>query len=229
VKPHRPRLVLADDHRLLVEALREMLSRHFEVVGAAYAGDELLTLLRSTPADCLLLDLSLPGRSGIDLLPDIRALRPDLRVVVLTMHVDRILAEAAFAGGALGFVPKDSGMDEVETALTEALAGRRYLSPRVPKITHRVGMDAVHLAISRLTPRQQEILGYLADGLSSHEIGERIGLSANSITFHRGRLRKVLGLASEFELVRYAILMRLAASEEAANNDPDPRRGRGHN
>jgi DNA-binding NarL/FixJ family response regulator len=217
VKAHKPRLLLADDHRLLVEALREMLSKHFDVVGAAYSGEELLTLLRSQQADCLLLDLSLPGRSGIDLLPDIRALSPDLRVVILTMHVDRILAEAAFAAGALGFVPKDSGMDEVEKALAEALAGRRYLSPRVPKITHRVGMDAAHLALSRLTPRQQEILGFLAEGLSSQEMGARVGLSANSITFHRSRLRKVLGLASEFELVRYAILMRLAESED----DPD--------
>lgn len=215
MKRGKPRLVLADDHRLLVEALRAMLTGHFDVVGTAGDGEELLALLRSTPADCLLLDLSLPGRSGIDLLPDIRAARPDVCVVILTMHVDRILAEAAFAGGALGFVPKDSGMDEVEKALTEALAGRRYLSPRVPKITHRVGMGSAHLAVSRLTPRQQEILGFLADGLSSHEIADRIGLSANSVTFHRSRLRKVLGLASEFELVRYAILMRLAASEDA--------------
>lgn len=219
MKARKPRLALADDHRLLVEAVRAMLSRHFDVVGAAYTGEELLALLRSTPADCLLLDLSLPGRSGIDLLPDIRAARPDLRVVILTMHVDRILAETAFAGGALGFVPKDSGMDEVETALTEALAGRRYLSPRVPKISHHVGLDAVHLAFSRLTPRQQEILGFLADGLPSHEIGERLGLSANSITFHRQRLRKVLGLTSEFELVRYAIVMRLAASAEDGDDD----------
>jgi DNA-binding NarL/FixJ family response regulator len=219
VKAHKPRLVLADDHRLLVEALRAMLTRKFDVVGTAGDGEELLALLRSTPADCLLLDLSLPGRSGLDLLPDIHAVRPDLRVVILTMHVDRILAEAAFAGGALGFVPKDSGMDEVEKALTEVLAGRRYLSPSVPKITHRLGMDAAHQAISRLTPRQQEILGFLADGLSSQEIADRIGLSANSVTFHRSRLRKVLGLESEFELVRYAILMRLAATEEEAGKE----------
>lgn len=228
MKPHKPRLMLADDHRLLVEAMREMLSRQFDVVGAAYSGEELLTLLKSTRADCLLLDLSLPGRSGIDLLPDLRALSPDLRVVILTMHVDRILAEAAFAGGALGFVPKDSGMDEVEKALTEALAGRRYLSPRVPKITHRVGMTSAHLAISRLTPRQQEILGFLAEGLSSQEIADRIGLSANSITFHRSRLRKVLGLASEFELVRYAILMRLAASQDESDAGGETPQGQKH-
>ena len=192
-----------------------MLGRQFDIVGVAYAGDELLGLLRSTPADCLLLDLSFPGRSGLDILPDIQALQPDLRIVVLTMHVDRILAEAALAAGALGFVPKDSGMEEVEMALTEALAGRRYLSPRIPKFTHGVGLDATHLSLSRLTPRQQEILRLLGQGKTSGEIGDSIGVTESTITFHRARIRKLLGLSSEWEMARFAILLHLAAAEEA--------------
>jgi len=215
VKHPRPRLVIADDHRLLVQGLQKMLTRRFEIVGVAYAGDELLELLRTTPADCLLLDLSFPGRSGLDILPDIQALQPDLRIVVLTMHIDRILAEAALAAGALGFVPKDSGMEEVEKALTEALAGRRYLSPRVPKFTHGVGLDATHLSLSRLTPRQQEILRQLGQGKSSAEIGDSLGLSENTITFHRARIRKILGLSSEWEMARFAILLHLSAAENA--------------
>jgi len=217
VKHHRPRLVIADDHRLLVQGLQKMLGRRFDIVGVAYAGDELLELLRTTPADCLLLDLSFPGRSGLDVLPDIQALQPDLRIVVLTMHVDRILAEAAFAAGALGFVPKDSGMEEVERALAEALAGRRYLSPRVPKFTHGVGLDATHLSLSRLTPRQQEILRLLGQGKTSAEIGDSLGLSENTITFHRARIRKILGLSSEWEMARFAILLHLAAAEDASH------------
>jgi len=192
-----------------------MLGRQFDIVGVAYAGDELLGLLRSTPADCLLLDLSFPGRSGLDILPDIQALQPDLRIVVLTMHVDRILAEAALAAGALGFVPKDSGMEEVEMALTEALAGRRYLSPRIPKFTHGVGLDATHLSLSRLTSRQQEILRLLGQGKTSGEIGDSIGVTESTITFHRARIRKLLGLSSEWEMARFAILLHLAAAEEA--------------
>jgi DNA-binding NarL/FixJ family response regulator len=209
--------VIADDHRLLVQGLQKMLGRRFDIVGVAYAGDELLELLRTTPADCLLLDLSFPGRSGLDVLPDIQALQPDLRIVVLTMHVDRILAEAAFAAGALGFVPKDSGMEEVERALAEALAGRRYLSPRVPKFTHGVGLDATHLSLSRLTPRQQEILRLLGQGKTSAEIGDSLGLSENTITFHRARIRKILGLSSEWEMARFAILLHLAAAEDASH------------
>jgi DNA-binding NarL/FixJ family response regulator len=211
--PSKPRLIVVDDHRLLVEALREMLGPHFEIVGTAYAGDELLAMLPTTPADCMLLDLSLPGRSGLELLGDIRRLQPGIQVVVLTMHVDRVLADAAFAAGASGFVPKDSGMAEVALALHEALAGRRYLSDRVPKVTHRLGPEAKHLALSRLTPRQQEILGLLAEGMSSAQIGMHLGLSTSAITFHRQRIRKLLGLASEWELVRYAILVSLAQDE----------------
>ena len=215
MRHQRPRLVIADDHRLLVQGLQKMLGKRFHIVGVAYAGDELLGLLRNTTADCLLLDLSFPGRSGLDILPDIQALQPDLRIVVLTMHVDRILAEAALAAGALGFVPKDSGMEEVETALTEALAGRRYLSPRIPKLTHSLGLDATHLSLSRLTPRQQDILRLLGQGKTSAEIGDCLGLSENTITFHRASIRKILGLSSEWEMARFAILLRLSAAENA--------------
>jgi DNA-binding NarL/FixJ family response regulator len=218
----RPRLILADDHRLLVQGLQQMLGRRFEIVGVAYAGDELLALLRRTAADALVLDLSLPGRSGLDLLPDIRTVQPGLRVLVLTMHADRVLADAALGAGATGFVPKDSSMEEVELALREVLAGRRYVSPRVPKSSHRVGLDALHASLARLTPRQQTIVKLLGQGKTSAEIGEELGLSESTITFHRVRIRKVLGLSTEWELVRHAILVHLASS-----GDEDPRGTRG--
>ncbi len=220
MKARRPRLILADDHRLLVQGLKEMLGARYEIAGVAYDGEALLALLKTTPADCLLLDLSFPGRSGIEILPEVRRIQPDLKVLVLTMHVDRILAEASLASGALGFVPKDSGMEELETALTTVLAGRRFLSPRVPKTSHRMGLDAAHLSLSRLTPRQQEILRLLGEGRSSAEIGERFGLSTSAITWHRAHIRKALGLTSEWELARFAILVHLATGEEEAGGPP---------
>jgi DNA-binding NarL/FixJ family response regulator len=210
VKRERARLVIADDHRLVVQGLEQLLGKRYDIVGVAYAGDELLKLLQRTPADALLLDLSLPGRSGLDILPDIRALQPDLTVLVLTMHADRVLAEASLAAGALGFVPKDAGMEELQLALTEVLAGRRYVSPRVPKSSHRVGLDALHASLARLTERQQTILRLLGQGLTSAEIGDKLGLSENTITFHRKRIRTILGLTSEWELTRQAILVHLA-------------------
>ena len=215
MKRGRARLVIADDHRMVVQGLEHMLSDRYDIAGVAYAGDELLALLRRTPADVVLLDLSLPGRSGLDILPDIRALQPALKVLVLTMHADRVLAEAAIAAGALGFVPKDAGMEELKLALTEVLAGRRYVSPRVPKSSHRMALDALHASLAKLTERQQTILRLLGQGLSSAEIGERLGLSENTITFHRKRIRAVLGLSSEWELTRQAILVHLATGNDA--------------
>lgn len=222
MKRDRPRLLIADDHRLLVQGLQELLGRHFDVAGVAYDGDGLLELLRTTAADALILDLSLPGRSGIDLLPDIRRAKPDLRILVLTMHADRILAEAVLAGGALGFVPKDAGMEEVEKGLGEVLAGRRYVSPRVPKHSGRVALDAMHASLAKLTPRQQRILKLVGEGKTSAEIGERLGVSEATITFHRHNIRKALGLSSEWALLRHALLVHLAAS---ADEDP-PAEGR---
>lgn len=212
----RPRLVIVDDHRLVVEGLKQMLGKRYDVVGVAYAGDELLELLRRTPADGLLLDLSLPGRGGLELLPEIRALQPALRVLVLTMHVDRILADAALAAGATGFVPKDAGMDELERALASVLAGKRFLSERVPRTSHRLGPDAVHASLARLTPRQQSILRLIGKGRTSAEIAAKLGLTESTITFHRQRIRRLLGLASEWELVRHAILVEVASREQRA-------------
>jgi len=219
VKRERARLVIADDHRMVVQGLEQMLGDRYDIAGVAYAGDELLALLERTPADVVLLDLSLPGRSGLDILPDIRALQPAVKVLVLTMHADRVLAEAALAAGALGFVPKDAGMEELKLALTEVLAGRRYVSPRVPKSSHRMALDALHASLAKLTERQQTILRLLGQGLSSAEIGEKLGLSENTITFHRKRIRAVLGLTSEWELTRQAILVHLATTPDA----PKPR------
>jgi len=212
----RLRLVIADDHRVVVQGLQQLLGGRFDIVGVAYAGDELLTLLETTPSDGLLLDLSLPGRNGLDILPEIRALQPDLKVLVLTMHADRVLAEASVAAGALGFVPKDAGMEELELALEQVLKGRRYVSPRVPKSSHKVALDAMHASLARLTERQQTILRLLGQGLSSAEIGQKLGISENTITFHRRRIRAILGLATEWELMRQAILVHLAMDGEDA-------------
>lgn len=209
----RPRLIIADDHPLLVEGLRTVLGAHFEVVAVAHSGTELLALLPTTDADCLLLDLGLPGHNGLELMPDIRALRPGLRVLVVTMHLDRVLADAVLHAGAHGFVPKDSGMDELEDAIRTVLAGRRYLSARVPPITNRVGLGAIHAGFARLTPRQQEIIRLIGQGKTTAEIARLLGLGPRTVTFHRANIRKVLGIGSEWGLLRYAILMQVSEVE----------------
>ena len=205
--PRRPTLVLADDHPLMVEGLRSMLQPRFDIVATANTGAELLVLLQTLSPDGLLLDLSLPDQNGLELLPHITHLRPKLRILIVTMHLDRVLADAAFRAGAHGFIPKDSGIDELEIAVQAILDGRRYVSPRVPKHSHRMNLAARHLGLSRLTERQQEILRLIGDGKTTPQIAEILGLSERTVSFHRGNIRRILGIDSEWGLVRYAIMI----------------------
>ncbi len=202
----RARLIIADDHLMVVEGLRRALEPTFTIAAVAHSGNDLLALLPTTEADCLLLDMGMPDRNGLDLMPDIRALRPGLKVLVVTMHLDRVLAETVLHAGAHGFVPKDSGVDELEEAIRTVLAGERYLSPRVPRTSNRLGLGAMHPGMAQLTPRQHEIVRLLGLGRSSAEIAQALGLTERSIQFHRANIRKTLGLSSEFELTRHAIL-----------------------
>lgn len=208
----RPRLILADDHHLLVESLRSSLATRFTIAAVAHDGDALLALLPHTEAECLLLDISLPGRNGLELIPEVRRHRPGLKVLVVTMHVNRELAEAALHTGANGFIPKDSGLDELEAAINAVLAGERYLSPRIPPHGKAVGLAATHPALSKLTPRQQEIVQLIGDGRSSAEIAATLGLSERTVGYHRSNIRRVLGIDSDQGLARQAVLFRLSGT-----------------
>lgn len=225
----RPRLVIADDHPIVVQGLRQIVRRHFDIVGVAYGGDELLRLLKAVAADVLLLDLSLPGRNGLELLPDILALQPGLRVLVVTMHVDRVAADAALAAGAMGFVPKQCDRAELLGAIRAVLDGRRYVSPQVPKHTARAPLDSVHPALANLTPRQQAVVRLIGKGKRSAEIAEQLGITESAVTFHRHATRKALGLDDEWALTRFAILMQLAEGdaecEKASGRGGPARRG----
>ena len=120
-----PRLLIADDHEMFAEGLRRVLQPAFHTVGIAGTGDALMQLLHRMTPDCVLLDLSLPGRSGLDVLPELHRRYPTLPVLVVTMHADRAIASAALAAGALGFVPTESGVEEPKVAIRAVLAGRQ--------------------------------------------------------------------------------------------------------
>lgn len=208
----RPRLILADDHRLVIEALRVSLAEDFTISGVAYDGGELLKLLEKQDTDVILLDLDFPGKNGLELLPTIRRRRPDAKVIVLTMHVDRGLAEACIKAGAHGFVPKEADFIELTMAIQEVLEGRRYVSSRVPKSTHRLSLEADHIALQRLTPRQQEVLLAIGEGQTPVQISRTLHVSPSTVTFHRQNLMKILGFEDEGALVQYAVLVRTGAS-----------------
>lgn len=218
----KPRLILVDDHRMFVDSLRESLAAAYDVVAVAYDGASLLKLLETRSADCLLLDLQLPDRNGIGLIPDILSLRPALRILIVTMFVDRCLADAALAAGAHGFIPKDGSREELEKAIADVLAGLRHISPRVPKTSHRTSLEALHPAAARLTPRQQEVFRLLGDGKHEAEIARAIGISAATVTFHKLQIGKALGITTRSELVRFAVLVRSCVQDAAKDSSSGP-------
>lgn len=213
------RLIIADDHHLVVEALRSALSTRYEIVAVAYDATEVLSAVATTPADCLLLDLSLPGQNGLELLPHVKRIAPALPVIVVTMHLDRAVAETAMQGGARGFVPKDSGLEELQEAITTVLAGGVHLSPRLPPTTNRMALRAAHAGLAQLTPRQHEIVRLIAEGRTSPEIARWLGLSNRTVAFHRTNIRSKLGIDSERGLLRFALLTRMSDDEERARED----------
>lgn len=207
-------IAVADDHELFARGLVALLAPHHEVSGVAHSGHELLELLHRTTTECVLLDLSMPGQSGLEVLSELRREWPELRIIVLTMHIDRNLANAALSLGADGYVPKDADLGELLLSIDEAFAGRRYVSPRIPSHSERTGLLAHHPSLASLTPRQQQILFLLGEGMSSAAIAEKVGLTLSTITFHRASLRRKLGIDSELGLHRLAVLLRTGLPED---------------
>jgi DNA-binding NarL/FixJ family response regulator len=212
----RRSLALADDHELVARGLATLLAPHHDIAGVAHSGAELLGLLSRHRIDCVLLDLSMPRQSGLDVLPELRRRWPELKILILTMHVDRELVETTMSLGADGYLPKDAALPELLGAIDAVTAGSHYISPLIPKHTERTSLHALHPALCSLTPQQQRILFLLGEGLSSAAIGKAVGLSENTITFHRANLRRKLGIESELGLYRFAVLMRTMVAEPEA-------------
>ena len=203
----RIRLLLADDHHLVLQGLTLGLQDEFEIIGQVGTGTEAVRECRRQKPDVLLLDLGLPDKSGLDVITDLHEKTPEVRIVVVTMYIDRVLAEACLRMGALAFVPKDAGFAELRSAIHEALAGRQYISRLLPETTTRHFPGELRLRLELLTPRQRDIVRMLGQGKSTAGIAARLNVSAAAITFHRGRIRKILKLKSEWDLMRFALLV----------------------
>lgn len=212
-------LVLVDDHDLVARGLATLLAPHHDILAVVHSGVELfacLGKLSPLPAG-VLLDISMPGQSGLDVLPELIRRWPRLKVLMLTMHTDRVLAEAAMGLGAAGYVPKDVGLPELLGAIDTICSGLQYLSPLIPKHTERTGLQALHPALASLSPRQEQILLLLGEGCSSATIAKEVGLSESTIAFHRANLRRKLGIESELGLHRFAVLMRTTLTEKTTS------------
>ncbi|HSN13893.1 MAG TPA: response regulator transcription factor [Anaeromyxobacteraceae bacterium] len=205
----RRRLLLVEDHEVVAEGLRALLAPTYEILGPIRDGTEVLGVIRRDRPDAVLLDISLPGRNGIDLLPELHEEFPRLPVVVLTGSADFLVGRTAMVLGALGFLAKDCGIEEIDLALRSALAGRKYLSPRVPPPPRSVNVADLPPSVADLTPRQLQLLRLIGEGMETDAIAQTLGLSSHTIHFHRRNLRRVLGIDSESGLARVATMFKV--------------------
>ena len=197
----RPRVLVVDDHEVVAAGLTALLSPKYEVVGPVRDGGKVLDAVKQLRPDAVLLDLSLPTISGMELLPQIRKDHHDLPVVVLTGSAEYLTGRAALVLGALGFLPKDSGIDELDLALRTALQGKQYLSPRVPPPPSWSHPSPLPGRLQRLTPRQFTILKAMGTGRTREDLATEFGVSLHTMNFHLRNLRALLGVETDAELV----------------------------
>ncbi len=204
----RPRLIIAEDHALVAAGLRAMLEPAHEVVEIVANGMDVVAVVERLRPDLVLLDISLPGRSGMEVGRELAELKPKVPFVMLTMHADPIYADEAIALGASGFVLKMAGPEELRFAIARALEGKVYVTPRLVAAaegdTAPASLDA-DSSVAALTSRQQQILRLIAKGWSLKDIADDLGIHVRSVEFHRNRIRQTLGLTSTAALVRYAL------------------------
>lgn len=198
---NRPRLLLADDHRIVVEGLKRLLEERFELVGVVEDGRTLVAEARRLRPDVIVADVSMPALNGIEALARIRQEDPAARVVILSMHQNPAYARRALAAGAAAYVVKHAAPAELVLAIDAALRGGTFVSPSLA----RAVMEAPATEEQPLTTRQREILVLLAEGLSAKQVAMRLSISARTVEFHKYQIMREHGLQSSAELVHFAI------------------------
>ena len=198
-----PRVLLADDHRLLLEAFEKLLAGECEIVGQVADGRELLTAAENLKPDVIVLDISMPLLNGLDAGRQIKAKLRDVRLVFLTMNEDAFVAAEAFRAGASAYLLKRSEVSELGAAIRAVMQGRSYVTPLVADgLVQALMKDPVP---DQLTPRQREVLQLLAEGRSMKQVGSVLNLAPRTIAFHKYQMMKQLNVKTTAELVQYAV------------------------
>ncbi|HEX5865349.1 MAG TPA: response regulator transcription factor [Casimicrobiaceae bacterium] len=201
----RPRILLADDHRIVAEALKSLLEQEFELVAVVEDGRQLVETARRLRPDVIVADITMPHLNGIDALVQLRKDNPAVRVVFLTMHKDAAYARRALDAGARGYVLKHSAQAELFLAVRAALDGKTFVTPTLAaEVFDDMKISPTDPAAA-LTPRQREILQLFAEGCSAKEIGSQLDISPRTVEFHKYQLMDSLKLQSSAELIHFAI------------------------
>jgi DNA-binding NarL/FixJ family response regulator len=195
----RPRVLLADDHRIVLEGLRNLLEDKFEVVGMVGDGRALVHEAKELDPDVIVVDISMPLLNGIEAVQQIQKAGSRAKIIFLTMHPDITYATRAYEAGASGYILKHSAPSELITAIRDALQGKVYFSSQISPARPGTG------SLTRLTPRQREVLQLIAEGKSAKEIASILNISPRTAEFHKYRIMQELNLSTNAELVQFAI------------------------
>lgn len=206
MKKHR--ILLADDHKIVLEGLRSLLEPEFELVGMAEDGRTLLRMAENLEPDVVVADISMPRLNGIEAARQIKKLKPDIKIVFLTMHPDVNYAARAFEVGASGYVLKHSAPSELVMAIHAAIKGQIYVTPAIAGEliqSYKQGDHFQQDSAGKLTARQKEVLQLLAEGHSTKEIADILCISPRTVEFHKYKMMEQLNVKTSAQLIGYAI------------------------
>jgi DNA-binding NarL/FixJ family response regulator len=203
----RPRVLLADDHRLLREAFTHLLQTGCEVVGAVADGRALLDAAQDLCPDVVVLDIAMPVLNGLDAARQLKRLMPAVKVIFLTVNEDPDLAAEAFRAGASGYLLKNSAASELLQAIDEVFQGRSYITPLATRglVGTFLQEPGLEKKPGELSLRQREVLQLLAEGRTMKEIGRTLNITARTVAFHKYSMMHELGIKTSAELVQFAV------------------------
>lgn len=202
----RFRIILADDHTLLVEAFERLLEPEFDIVATVEDGRALVEATEELHPDVVVVDVGMPRLNGLEAARQIREKTPGVKMVFLTMNEDRDIAAAAFRAGASGYLLKSSAATELGQAIRAAVSGCRYLTPLIHDgDVESLERDGERLALESLTSRQREVLQLLAEGKTMKEVAAELDVTPRTVAFHKYRMMDELGIRTTAELIQYAV------------------------
>jgi DNA-binding NarL/FixJ family response regulator len=213
------RLVLADDHTIVREGLKQLLGAagDLQVVGEAQNGHEVIERIRALDFDVLLLDMSMPGKSGIELIRQVHAEKPKLRILVLSMHEEHQYAVRAIRAGAAGYLTKESASRQLVDAIRKVAAGGAFISSEVAQQLALGAMPGASGPLhATLSDREFQIFQLIASGKSVSDIAERLNLSVKTVSTHKANVLQKMNMSTQAELIRYALTHRLVDDADAA-------------
>ena len=201
-----PRILLADDHLVVRQGLRSLLEYHgLEVVAEAADGQQAIQLARTARFDVAVLDISMPLVNGIDTAREILSIAPQSRIIVLTVHAEERQIAAAFRAGVRAYILKTQAADELISAIREVAAGGTYMSPHVSGVLLRAYLAGSTIGEDPLTLREREVLQLVAEGKTTKEMADALGVTVKTAESYRSRLKAKLDVHDTAGLVRYAI------------------------